>query len=74
MTTTETIWIEPKHDLLGISREAQVTFSNGKLFRISASGSLLELGELKSLADAGKIVKHSNDGPGRLRIPAAAFK
>jgi hypothetical protein len=71
---SDTVWIEAKHDLLGISPDAQVTYSNGKLFRITASSSLAELGDLKSLAAAGKIVKHTAEAPGRVRVPAAAFK
>jgi hypothetical protein len=70
----EQVWVEVDRALLGISPEAQVTYSHGKLFRISASGSLLELGVVKALAEEGKIKRHATTAPGRVQVPAAAFR
>jgi hypothetical protein len=71
--SSEEVWVELKHEALGVSPEAKVAFTNGKLFRISASGSLLELGDCKTLAAAGKIVKHEQPAASRVAVPRAAF-
>jgi hypothetical protein len=73
-TTTDDVWIEFNLDALGLSPDAKVTYSNNKLFRISASGSLLEVGECKALVAAGKIKVHDTASTGWVRAPRAAFR
>lgn len=72
-TTSDDVWVEVNLDALGLSPDAKVTYSNGKFFRISASGSLLEVGECKALATAGKVKVHNDASAGRVRAPRAAF-